>query len=459
MYKNIYLLVLLSIICLITNGCKKESDKIPVTNEISVNYQTRNKVFEKFAFDKNEFEKIFFSINQGNGVFLNSERIKVNPFCFSDSDITKSKIKTIIETEYKFSFGKQDDYGLRKYLIKYNKSGKSVEDNMYNISHLTKDKYYPSRIIYEYDPDSIIYKIFIFNPYKKPLSVIRYEYDNYFNLVTKIKENLYIENIPEIKIEKDNKTRKRFSLSPTLYAESFRFKSEDFNNTFKNVIIDADFNFSYKYDTLGKKIEMIEWFKSGSINKKEIYSYDSLENIIEINYYGWNYKKNIVEKVRHITFFQNKFEIFDYDLDGKIKYQTTYKFDDNFNLIEANEFNEQFKINYKILYSYNNKNKETKRLFYKGEYLDRKIISIIDDKDQLVTKEIFSGDSEIVYKIKYQYNITGLVSEELTLNNKDEQLNKVFFKYNENNNIQEFIEYDNINEPVKLVSFVYEYYN
>lgn len=458
MVKNTYLLVLLLVCCIIANGCKNASDNISETKEISINYKLRNKVFEKFAFENNETER-FYSINSGNEVFLNSERIKVNIFSFRDLDIKKSKIKSIEEMEYKFIFGKQEESGGKKYLIKYNKSGKSIEDNKFDIAHDIEYEYYPAGIKYEYESDSIINNIYLFNPNNKPLNVIRYDYDDSFNLVTKAKENIYIEKIPEINIYKYSKRRKRGFVRPTPHGMYIFLKGKIFNNTFKNDIIDTDFNFSYRYDKSGKKIEKIEWFKSGSIQKKEMYSYDSLGNIKEVNYFDWNDKNNKVDKIKYITFLQNKFDIIDYDPDGKIYNKTVYKFDDNFNLIEVSESHQSGIIDLKILYNYNYKGMETERLFYKGQHLDRKIISVYNERDQLINKNIFSNDSTIVYKIKYLYNDIGLVSEELILNTKDEQLNKILFKYNEKNNIQELTEYDNLNEPIKLTSFIYEYYD
>lgn len=464
MIKNTYLLVLLLVFCIMV-GCQNKMDSISKSKEISVNYQLRNKVFEKYAFEKNEFERIKI-INSGNEVFLNSERNNVNPFSFSDSDIKKSNIKSLEEIEYKFVFGKKEDMGVKKYLLNYNKSGKSIEENTFGIAHDIKYEYYPARIKYVYEQDSILKNISIFNPDNYRISGIKFDYDGNFNLITKTKNNINDESIPNIKDNKNIKRnlflpkwRKSSRIRPTAYGMYILLKGKDFNSTFKNDIIDPDFNFSYRYDNNNKKVELIEWFKSGSIHKKEIYSYDSLGNIKEVNYYDWNYNINKVDKVKYVTFLNDKFEIFEYDTEGKINNQITYMFDSNFNLSEILESHKNEIVNWKISYIYNAKNKETKRFFYKGEQLDRKIISDYNENDQLLNKKIFSDDSTIVYKIKYSYNNIGLVSEETILNNRDEQIVKTVFKYNEKNDIQEFTEYDNLNEPLKTTAFLYEYYD
>ncbi len=454
-FKNLIKIILL--IALIEYGCNKDSNKISETKPLPINFQARNKVFEKYLFDKTNFEKLY-SIKGGVDNILKSERIKVNLFDLSDSVISSSKIKSIEEVKFSFKFGKQDNDAIKKYLIKYNRLGRPVEENIFDIERDNNYNYYPANINYNFAQDSIITDITILNSDKKPLGIIKFDYDENNLLVRKEKENLYIESSPVIKNSEKGGRRKRGFLLVRPFSV-FYLKEKDFNKNFKNDILETDFNFSFRYDSEGKRIEMIEWFKSGSIHKKEISTYDSTGNILESIYYDWNHKKNKVDKIKNISFLNNSIEVTDFDLDNKIKTRTIYEFDNNFNLKSVAELSSEDKVNWKIVCIFNEAGKDIERSFFIGDQLNKKIITTLNENGQIIKKEIFSNASRLDYQIDYKYNDSGFISEELIQNEKNEQVSKTVFKYNERNNIHEFIEYDNLNEPIKLTAFEYEYYN
>lgn len=445
----------ISITVLFLIGCNKESDNKSQKSDVIINYQQRNKIFEEYLFGKKDYNEIF-SIKNGTEYIVNYERIKINLLDLNDSIIKYSKIKSIEEVEHSFKFGKQVQDGIKKYLIKFNKSGKSIEDNIFDIERDKDYDYYPAKINYFYSQDSIISKISIFNLDMKALGTVNYEYNNELNMISKEKVNLYLETESDVSNERINK-RRSIKFRSIKYVPLI--KQKRFKKIFNNDISEIDFNFRYRYDSIGKKIELVEWFKSGTIHKKEVYSYDPNKNIAEAIYYDWNHKKNKIDKKRIIKFLKNNYEIIDLDLDGNLNKRTVYNFNENFKIKEITEFNKESYVNWKIICNYNINKEEVERFYYIGDQLDKQLLFEYNDKNQIVKKKIIPNDKNLNFLIEYKYNDHGFISEELVLNFNNEQINRSIYKYNENGNIQEYTEFDNLNEPIKLTSFNYEYYN
>lgn len=437
------LLNLLLLVLVITSGCNNKSEIKLINTESSINYKKRNEVYEGILFGNVKYDRISYEKNNSE-LILKSEQEKNNPFQLINYNLDTSKIKMLKLQEYGYKFGKLEQIERMKYDFKFNKFGRCIEKKF---NYMEKERRYTTtirieKLVYEYSKDTILNNILATNMDNSQLFSIKYEYNEENKLTNKKKEliNTYTDFI--------NLPIGNFELSR--HSQSIE---KDLRNN-------GNFNISYRYDSTGKRIELLEWFESGSLHKKEIYSYDTLSNIHEASYYEWNYKKNKLDKTKNVLLYKDSIEIFAYNLDNVLSRKLIFNYNENYDLTKSVMINYENNIISKGTYKYDNNYNRIEKLIYLGDQnIGYKIIYIFDNKNKLVNINIFSGDSELVYQFKFEYNNFGLVSSELILNNKKEQLLRTDFHYNEKNEIKEFVEYDNLNEPIKSTTFEYEYYD
>lgn len=437
--KKFILLILLLIFLL--SSCNKKTDKNIENKNTSVNYLERNRVFEKYLFR----EKIISNVSLMKKDFteiLDSEKVQINEN--EDNPDNNFKIKSINKINYEYKFGKKLEDGLKKFSLMYNKNGKLIERQIYNFPRDSHFDYKEAKIKYTYNLDTIISKVSAFNFFDNLIYNIDFTYDKNNLLISKSKKSEYIESSEPVSDKfKKNKYYKRLEIIPFLGIDK------------------KDFYIVFKYDSLGKRIEMVDWKSDGRrVNKKEIYTYDSLGNIKEAVIFDiWNYSLDKLQKNKIIKFNDKDFEIIYLDDKDSVKFKINYEYDNNFNPLEISQFNNQNSLDWKSIINYDEHGNQIEKILYNWDLsIDKKIELSFNENNKLVNKKIIRGSDELVYQINYSYNDSALISEEIILNNKNEQVSKTTFKYDERKNIIEAIEYDNLNEPIKATNFIYEYY-
>jgi len=175
------------------------------------------------------------------------------------------------------------------------------------------------------------------------------------------------------------------------------------------------------------------------------------------HYYEWeNLKMNrLIKNCKLNGITHLKVSKIDYEYGVPLNWSTTikdFKFDDNFNLIEENLWDEKEYVG-KIIYKYN-ENQDTlliKKIDKDNEEIYR--IEFNYENIKLITKK-FYDEGDLEYIEYYKYDDKNLLQEKKRL--KDDELDFIeYYKYNEQNKLTEwyFFDEDSVEKIKSIISY------
>lgn len=280
---------------------------------------------------------LFLSIETALGQLPGESKWKEN--------IVKNRIETQVQWNHKYEKGKAKKQGYKNYTKKFDHKGNVIEEIYYQKGNVDQ------KLSYKYDDKEN-----------------KVEYVNYQGDETKVmfKQNITYDN-------NDKKIREE------------RYDGSDYQ------II----KYNYTDDKLS---EIIRSDVYGKVEQKRSFNYEG--NICTVSIFDGK-SNNIGKVINTYDNNDNIIETTEYDINGKIKEQIIYKFEDN--LVKEKQKFELGNFRYKDIYEY-------------------------DDKNQLVkvTKEEPEGNTYVNNIYKYDSN-GNLLEEQWYDNNPNENSSKTYF--------------------------------
>ena len=245
-----------------------------------------------------------------------------------------------------------------------------------------------------------------------------------------------------------------------LSGEIKQIKTDKFNATdrFGEIIqtTRTDFSFDHsltKCDEKGNTIESNSYDIDGNLYSQCIFKYDNIGNNNEMNIY---ININSVLSLQEKEFYKYDQNI--YNSDG-LKERAIFKYDQKGNVIERNSYNSDGNLIFKFTYKYDDIGNQIEENHYSPDgSLTDKSIYIYDDKNNKIELNNYADvNSGITYKVTYKYNEKGNLIEENTIytDNTFSFLNrKETYKYDDRGSV---IEQTSYKEDGSVTSDTYKY--
>jgi hypothetical protein len=382
--------------------------------------------------------------------------------------ISKCNIKTKIETEYKYSFGKKEETGKNKYLYKYSKNGTLTEKILLGDNDKESWKWR-----YIYDKNNNITEIIELNAANKPFKNTKYKYDARFNLLsvkqTEGKNNIFCfeftygnyDNIISGYCEGHSINNK---IKPELFGmfdNVIKIQLDSFGNIIERTVFYTSDQSNIKQKTVtttdsdGRILEIKEFNGNGSLESSTRYSNSdepfigSSKNKVDfVKYIG----PNLVLKKETST-----------APDGRIALIKTLKYDTNGNCILeeyqqllVNNQPPSFPSFTRISHSFDKHSNELEYIWDTPDGTSN-ISRHKYENDLLVESYIYTKDfktsATTEYGAKLEYTSSGDFLRTYNLNNQLVRQNN----YDSHGNLVEKIEYLGT-DPYSSVQFSYSYY-
>ncbi len=160
--------------------------------------------------------------------------------------------------------------------------------------------------------------------------------------------------------------------------------------------------------------------KFGEIRKKEndwtktIYTFSKTGNFLDIysEYFDGFLYKNTYKYDEN----DNKIEYNDWNFDGSLKYKTTYKYDENGKMLEENHYYDDGSLNYRTIYIYDNKLNNIERIGYKSDgSIESKSLYEYNNFGLEIEFKSFTSDGRLVFHTTNEYDKNGNNIENKTL--------------------------------------------
>jgi hypothetical protein len=383
--------------------------------------------------------------------------------------IAKYTIKTKLETEYKYPFGKIEEIGKDKYLYKYSKNGTIAEKIQFDNNNKESWKWR-----YVYDKNNNVVEINEFNSLNKLYKSTKYKYDERYNLVNlKQTEGKSTNYVYEFTYGSHDNMLSGFCVGDRGKSDLKREIFGSGNDLIKVLI-----------DPIGNVVEktVFSGADQSKIKQKYITSTDSMGRILEIQEYNGDGKlqSSIKYSDTDESFYggnKNKIYFVKYNSNNNIslKKQSSTGSDGRVALIITDEYDKfgnrtleeylQLLINgqptpspsfTRFIDKYDDRGNHLESIIetpqgptsiiknkYENELFVENYIYMKDNKTSIVQE----------YIRKFEYDSLGDIIREFDRNNK---LNREYF-YDTNKNLIEDIQYEGA-QPSKSVKYVYTYY-
>jgi hypothetical protein len=409
----------------------------------------------------NNIDRVYNDTNLANVIgyknFINLMRDKKKSLKES-IQISKSRIQTKLETEYKYSFGAQENNGQKKYLYKYATNGYLSEKVLYNDEGKENWKWR-----YLYDKNNNITDINEYNSANKLSKSTKYRFDERYNLLSVTQtENKKVNFVYEFLYDK--------------YDNMIKASCND-NNYKKSVLPELfgnDSNVKIIFDTFGNIIDRAVFtdFNNVDIQERIITTINGIGRPVENKKYGPR------GELKFVTKFVEEDKAFVGDGTGKLVYR---KYDDYNNLILEKEtgtlpdgtmfatYIQEYDKNGNIIF---NEQTQQSRLMNRNTYL-------YDNRSNLLEEKMETSGALIIQKNKYDndlllehYNYMESYSShqvveqktKIEYNSTDDILKGYYYDtlthqnfYDKDNNLIESLMY-NGSEPTNSIKYTYTYY-
>lgn len=174
---------------------------------------------------------------------------------------------------------------------------------------------------------------------------------------------------------------------------------------------DAGERTEYKYNDQDNIIEIIRYDEEGEFETREVLTYSGKDNVTERSKYDRD--GNLVERLGFTSLNSDKsIEEIEYFPDGKIKSKTVARFNDDGKEISSVQTTAEGKLISAVNTVYDSRGNAVER-HYKDFY-SKSIRYEYDEKDRLLTQELYDGTGLLLRKNIYEYDEEGNITTEQT---------------------------------------------
>ncbi|MDQ3111323.1 MAG: hypothetical protein M3R17_15660 [Bacteroidota bacterium] len=194
----------------------------------------------------------------------------------------------------------------------------------------------------------------------------------------------------------------------------------------------VEYNFNFKYDNAGNKIQETWFNEEGNLDSRITRKFSNNGFLMEIKKYDDTTAEYIDKYVYEVDPVGRPLKITHYDGENALIESTTFLYDGYGNAIEEHSFDA------------------------KGKEL-RKTLCSYDSRHLVTAKDIYNGDGSLQSKAKFTYEFRGKLSGEQIFDNNGKLVEKNTYVYNDQGDKTEWTSFDRTGFVAYKYTYSYEY--